>query len=939
MEKDTSRIKQEKKINKRTIIVLAFLILVAIIFYVVARGNYLEIKEVGEEFVDVYWKQGKQMTITILINFAFIFLFIYQANRNIRKGLKPFFDEEKREMPKLPNKSIALIGAAVVSILTSSIILEKANLCFNSASFEINDFIFNIDIGYFIFIEPFIKLIFTYMIGILAGLLIYKIIYFIIVFNVYFDGINRQTLKDSNIIKQACNSIMLIVILIAILTFVGAQNVGTQKFLTLKNNDTNYSLYGAGIKDVTIKLWGYRILAVIMIYSAYRAIKAFKQGKTKKIITSILLVPEYLIILFITIVGFQTIFVEGNELDKEKQYIAENIKSTKSAYGINIEEVNLEYSGTIISEEINQNSKTIENIPITNESIVLKDLNALQTNKGYYSYQNTVIGEYNIDGNEQTVYISPREIISSDNTRTYNNKTYEYTHGYGTIITSATKTNTSGTLQILQKSFENKNQAINIEEPRIYFGLLTNGTVVTNSKDKKEFDYPINETTNAENIYDGKAGLKLNFLDRLILAIKEKDIKLALSGNVTNESKILTNRNVIERAKTVMPYFVYDENPYMVITDEGRLVWVLDAYTMSNNYPYSQKTSIVVNNTKTEINYIRNSVKVIIDAYDGSMKFYITDRTDPIAMAYYNMYTEAFVNKDEEIPEDIQKHLIYPKYLYNIQAQMINRYHNVQPDVLYRNDDIWDIATHTTGSTTSKTGTKVEAYYTKLKPGDKEEQLGLVLPYTPYEKQNIISYLVGNYDGDSKGKLTLYKFPNDSNILGPMQLDTQLEQDETISNELESLNVSGAKLTKTMVIVPIENTLLYVEPIYQQYTNEVDATPVLKKVIVASGTKVAIGNDLKEALQNLVSKYAVDIEIENTDNIDDLVSAIIKANKNLENSSSNNDWEMIGKDMEKLQGLINKLEELVEEQEKDEINEIEENVIVNSTNTIDNIID
>ena len=170
-------------------------------------------------------------------------------------------------------------------------------------------------------------------------------------------------------------------------------------------------------------------------------------------------------------------------------------------------------------------------------------------------------------------------------------------------------------------------------------------------------------------------------------------------------------------------------------------------------------------------------------------------------------------------------------------------------------------------------------------------------------------------------------------------MDTQLEQDETISNELESLNVSGAKLTKTMVIVPIENTLLYVEPIYQQYTNEVDATPVLKKVIVASGTKVAIGNDLKEALQNLVSKYAVDIEIENTDNIDDLVSAIIKANKNLENSSSNNDWEMIGKDMEKLQGLINKLEELVEEQEKDEINEIEENVIVNSTNTIDNIID
>lgn len=660
------------------------------------------------------------------------------------------------------------------------------------------------------------------------------------------------------------------------------------------------------------------------------AIRAFNKGKTKKVIMWILFVPVYIILLLIIMAFTQIVFITPNELDNEKENIQNNIDFTKDAYGIDSEVFTIENGGETITETSLENLKsTIENIVIVDESTVLKDLNTIQTEKGYYKYDTAKIASYRVNGKNQLVYISPRE-ISIDNS-TYNNQTYEYTHGYGIVVTSATSTDSNGNLIKLQKEFKTEDDDIvTVTQPRIYFGLQTNNNVVTNSKNRKEFDYPITSTTNAENVYDGEAGLSLNFIDRLILGIKEGDLNLALSANVNKDSKILINRNIIDRAKTLMPYLIYDENPYMVIDDDGNLVWVLDAYTTSNNYPFSQKTIIQQDAlNKLELNYIRNSVKVLIDAYDGTIKFYITDKNDPIASAYANIYPDLF-EEGEKIPSSISSQFIYPKYLYSIQAEIIKRYHDVQPDVLYRGDDVWDIASHNTSKVSTKTGTEIEPYYTMVKTIDSEEsRLGLVLPFTPDQKQNITSYMVGTYE-DGKPKLTLYKFASDSNILGPMQLDTQIEQDEDISRQLDALNVAGTKITKNMIIVPLDNTLLYVEPVYQQYINEADSTPTLKKVIVASGNKLAIGNNLNEALKNLVSQYAVNIEVENTDNVEDLIEAIIKANGNLEESSSNADFEMMGKDIKKLQDLINQLEKVIEADKKKnaEVNEIaEENVI------------
>ena len=932
-EKSSENVKTESKPIKkksRMYLVLLFLALTAVVMYVIYRGNYLEILELGENYLPIFWRNIAYMSITFIVNFLVLFILIYLTNRKIKNGLKPFFDEEKRKMPKILNKSLAFILSILVSGLTTSVLLDKVMLCFNSAGFGINDPIMNYDIGYFVFQKPFIEFILLYAMGIVVGLTIYAALYYIIAINHYFDGVNRETLRKSPLIKQALVNLRVLAVLLGIFIIIWTQNIGTQKFMTLEQDSIAYSLYGAGVADTTIQLWGYRILAVVIIISIFIAVKYIKLKQTKKILLSLMAVPIYMISMFLVLFAFQAFFVNSNELDKEKLNIAANIDYTKQAYNINVEEVNLKDEGTLTKSDIVNNSKLLDNIALVNRDIVLQDLNALQTNKGYYAYRNTQIAQKTINGEKKLVYISPREIISSEGT--YNNKTYEYTHGFGGIVTSATDIDEKGNLVNLQKSFSNDDNILEITEPRIYFGTQTNDTVVTNSKTKKEFDYPITDkgnTKNAENTYNGNAGLKLGFLDRLILAIKERDLKLAFSSDVTDESKILINRNIKERAKTLLPDLIYDENPYIIIDENGKMLWVLDAYTTSNNYPYSQKIIIDTDYGRKEVNYIRNSIKVLIDAYDGTINFYITDKTDPIAMAYYNLYEGLFVNKDTQIPEYISNQFIYPEFLYKIQAELITRYHDVQPDVLYRNDDVWSIATNNISKVSTKTGTEIEPYYTMVQTVEKSDpELGLVIPYTPYNKQNMLAYMIGTYE-NGQPQLKIYKYPSDSNVLGPMQLNTQLEQDERIASELESLNTTGTKITKYLIAVPIDNKILYIEPIYQQYINEADSVPTLKRVIAASGNKVAIGNTLKESLTNLVSQYAVDIEVENTDNVDDLIDAIIRANDNLKDSSQNGDWTMMGKDMVKLQTLIEQLNKLVEEQKKEE----QENTINNTINT------
>ncbi len=906
MEKNKLRISKKM----RAIIVIIFIAIYALGTYVSLRGQYLEYVELGEQYVEKFFTDIKYKYSIMGITFVLLSIILYFTNRGIKKGLKPFFEQEKREVPKLPNKSITLIVAAIASVIVSNDLVDKVLLFVSNASFGKTDIIFNLDISYYMFIKPLLEALLGDFVKLMIALSAYMAGYYIIIFNFYFKAVDRELLRKSKLIKKLLRNAIIVSIGMALQNALNTQNIVTGKFLTLSNGT---ELTGAGIIESTIQLWGYLILAVIIVIAVIMAVKFFVQNKMKKIVYPVAVVPIYLVTLFLVMVGYDCIFVKSNEFDKERKYISENIKSTQEAYNIKVKETSIDYSGTIKEDEVEKNDDVIDNITIVNKDLVEKSLKDTQTETGYYTYNSVSLAKYNINGKDQLTYVAPRE--AENNTISYNNKTYEYTHGMGQIIASATSVTEDGNVEYLQKDISGSDNVLEVKEPRIYYGVETNSVAVTNSKNKSEYDYTDSDGVEHVNNYDGNSGIQVGFWDRLILAIKNRDIRLAMTSSISSESKILTNRNIIKRAKAVLPNLIYDENPYTVV-DDGKIYWVLDAYTVSDKYPYSTYTEVEYDGAKRNINYIRNSVKVIINAYDGEMTFYITDRNDPVIMAYLKLYPTIFSDyTGKEIPDGIKQQMKYPKFLYDVQSEMLMVYHNVKEDVLYRNNDIWALAKYGTTSTKSKVAT-LEPYYAMIKtPDNDKSELGLIQMYTQNGKSNITSYLVGSCNG-TECKLRIYKYPTDSNILGPIQLDNQIDQDETISTELSTIDVTGSKISKGMKIIPINNTVLYVETIYQTMTNEPNQPTTLKKVIVASGTKVAIGNTLEEAISNLLSQSAVNIEITNTENVDGMIQAIINANKNLTESNDRNDWEMMGSDLKELQSLIDSLDKMIKENNK-----------------------
>lgn len=894
-----------KKIVTRRLIVILFLIFYALAILVSTRSEYLQYKEIGDQYVSIFFRNLKTKYIVFFVAFIISYLMIFISNKIVNKSLKDIFEKEGKVIPHLPNKSISFIVSAIIAFIAETILTQKFFMFANIAQFGIPDPIFGLDISFYMFQLPFIKSILIFLIVFLALLTIYMCAYFIFTINICLDGVDIEELKKNRIIKHVFINIFLIAALVAGLMVLSSREVVTGNLINL-NDEARTELVGAGLTEVKIKVIGYRILGVVILFSLFRTIKYLKKFKVKKIITSMLITPIYLVMLFGVMTGFQYIYANRNELDKQKKYIESNIKNTREAYGIDIAEAEIDNTSNLKDATIINNTDLLGQITIVDEETTLANLAEYKDNEGYYTYQSTQLGRYDIGDKIRSVYITPREIISGAN-RTYNNKTYQYTHGYGVVISEPTKADkNSGGISYIQSKYTSEENKIQVKEPRIYFGMATNDMVVTNVKDKKEFDYPTSTTTYEENEYTGKAGINANLLDRTVLAITEHDYKLLANTSITKDSKILMNRNIRERAKVLLPYLIYDESPYMVIRDDGKLVWVVDAYTTSNSYPYSQKSTIQVEGRMQEINYIRNSVKVIIDAYDGTTKFYITDKTDPIAMLYYNIYPELFVDKDEAIPEDIQRNIVYPEFLYEIQAKMLERYHNVNTEILYRSDDVWKIDEQPNKQSDGKEN-PTKPYYTVLRTVDSDKQeLGLVVPYTKLNKQSLNSYLVGTYS-DGRNRLVLYKLISDTTLPGIQQLNVQIDQDKTISEELDKINTAGTEIIRKTYIIPIENSILYIEPVYQVLLNE-SKVPTLKKVIVASGTKVAIGDNLADALMILVTDSAGKIEFINTEDEKQLIEAIIRAGNDLEQSTEANDWELIGNDLKRLLKLIDQLE-------------------------------
>lgn len=903
------------KKNIKKILVSIFVLIVALVMYIVTRGSYLEYKELGDKYLEIFKTNTIYQYSIMAINFVVTFFIMYFTNRGIKKGLKVFFDEEKKEMPELMNKSISLVIAIVSSVAVGIVFTPKVILYASNVSFEKTDLVFNLDISFYMFVEPLIKMILSYVMGIFIFLIVYSIVYYIFVFNRFFDGVDKETLKKSFLIKHILKNVRILSIVYAIYTLVGTLDIVFSGFIT---TSSKLQLTGAGLTDVTIKLWGNIILAIVIVVSVFLATSNIKKENKSGTIKNLLAIPAYMVCMFIVMFGFNVIFVNSNKYDKEKQYIERNIEYTKNAYGLEIDNEIIEYSGTITEKEVKDNTNLFNNTAIINKNLVLENLNKEQNEKGYYKYSTASIANIN----NELVYISPREI--SNSRRTFNSKTFEYTHGYGVILTSATSTNSDGELEIKQ---------FDVNTPQIYYGLETNNIIAINDENKDEYDYTDNKGVEYTTTYKGNSGISLNFIDRIILGIKTGMPSLAFSGKITKESKILLNRNIVQRAKLALSgsNIIYDEEPYMVIDKNGDLYWILDAYTISENYPYSTYTTIQIGGERKRINYIRNSIKVIINSYDGKMRFYITDENDLIASMYKKMYPDLFEKKESKIPDDIAKNFVYPRFLYNVQASILEEYHNVKTEDLYRGDDSWKKASYIANQNNRTVTNTLDAYYTTIKQNN-SEKIGLVQMYTPKGRQNLNSYLIGTVN-EGKNALKIFKLSSDETILGLTQLENKIIEDEIISEETKNLNVIGSKVNKNMMIIPINNTLLYIEQIYQTKTIE-NEIPKLKKVIVASGNKMAVGNNLKEALKNIVSKFATNIDTYTTEDIDGLIQSIIKANNNLNQSMNSRDFELIGSDINKLQELIYLLEKERNNQ-KNEDNKITENVVEKAPNSIE----
>ena len=443
-----------KKNKFKIVITLLFILVVTIGLAISYRSAYLQTLEIGENYLDVFNTNIKYKYQAMAFNFILFFIILLVENLIIKTGLSPFFRDENKEMPKLANKSISFILSVIVSLVVSSLFTDKIILFMNSIWIGTSDPIFNMDIGFYLFQKPFIEFCIYYIIGVLFFVSVYMSIYYIAVFNIHLSGIDKELLKKSKFIKQLKLNAFLILIAIASLIFLNTFDVLTSQFITLKDS-LSTKLIGAGLSDVTIKVWGYRILALVVIVSGIILLNNIDTGNLKKILFPILMVPGYLVTLFLVMILFSTIYVNNNKLDKEEQYISHNINFTKKAYNLNISEEEIENSETITNKEIKQNKEVIDNITLVDKDTTLKTLNTLQTSSGYYTFKNTGIQKYNINGENTNLYISPREISASSDSNTYNNKTYEYTHGYGSIISYASKLDNAGNISYLQKGFNN----------------------------------------------------------------------------------------------------------------------------------------------------------------------------------------------------------------------------------------------------------------------------------------------------------------------------------------------------------------------------------------------------------------------------------------------------------------------------------------------------
>jgi uncharacterized membrane protein (UPF0182 family) len=683
------------------------------------------------------------------------------------------------------------------------------------------------DIGFYLFSLPFMEMLKTFAsFLLLATLLMAAAVYYVR------GGITlteRGAALDEKVRRH-------LAVLVGLFACVIAAGFYLDSFWLLFSS--NGAFYGAGYADVHARLLTFRVLTFLTpLAGAMLAVGIWKGAWRMALLPPIIVIVVYGLGVRVYPGLLQKFKVAPNELALETPYIENNLKFTRLGYDLDkIETVPFDVDLKLSAADIASNDATIKNIRLWDHAPLLKTYSQLQQIRTYYKFFDVDNDRYLVNGRYTQVMLSPRELSYADlPSKNWINERLIFTHGNGITFGPVSRISKEGLPEFFVKDIPAVSLAdIKVTRPEIYYGELSNEYVVVKTR-IPEFSYPT-ATGNINTTYSGTGGVPINsLLKKALFAARFKTEKILLSSDITSESRILYNRNINQRVKAVAPFLRFDGDPYMVVDAGGRLTWIIDAYTYSNRLPYSKPL-------KGGINYMRNSVKVVLDAYDGTLSFYISDPDDILVKVYSRIFPGLF-KPMAAMPADLRKHVRYPHQFLQLQAAMFAAYHMTDPKVFYNKENLWEIPA---------LGDKpMEPYYTIMKlPGEKVEEYILLLPFTPSKRDNLAAWLTARCDGPNYGKIRAYTFPRDRLIYGPKQIDARINQDSFISQQLTLWNQRGSEVIRgSMLVIPIEKSLLYVQPLF--LAADKSALPELKRVIVAFGDQVVMEENLELALQRL----------------------------------------------------------------------------------------
>ena len=659
---------------------------------------------------------------------------------------------------------------------------------------------------------------------------------------------------------------------------------------------SNDVVYGPGWTDTNVVIPAYNIIIIIMIlFSISLFIPAIRNYYKRFFVRTRMTTstsPFYIIggsfaaiillwIVGLTIIpaGFEAFIVKPNEITYERPYIANNIKFTRYDFGLNkIEEKEFPENGSFTMETVKNNPAIFNNIRLWDWRALDATYRQFQGFRLYYQFSSVDVDRYYVNGEYREIMVSTREMNTKNlpiQSQTFVNNRFQYTHGYGITMSTVNEFTAQGLPHLLIKNIpiQSEDPKLDVKQPRVYYGELTNTPVVVNSKEK-EFDYP-NGSDNVYTRYTGKGGVRFGGLWRKILfSYKFDGTKLLFSNYPTDSSRLMFRRQIQERVETIAPFLKFDEDPYIVL-DNGNLYWIIDAYTTSTYLPYSEPFSsteiipfkeanrerdleTIVDRKFNGLNYIRNSVKITINAFDGSVNFYVMDKDDPIIKVWSKIYPHLF-KPESAMSKGLFAHIRYPKDMLRAQGLVYAKYHMTDPTVFYNQEDLWVRATEKYYSNIQP----VEPYHIIWQlPGSDKAEFSLILPFTPKNRQVLIGWIAGLCDGANYGKLIAYQFPKGKMITGPQQVETKIDQDSYLSGQLTLWDQRGSNVIRGNVLaIPVANTLFYVEPIYLQA--ETAAYPELRLVVVMHGDDMSYAKSFEKALEKLFASSPVQNEIEN----------------------------------------------------------------------------